>query len=66
MPYHILLDGLEEERRGKGALGTTRRGIGPAFADKVARLGIRVGSLLDRNIFLKQLSSTLEVKNAIL
>jgi len=45
MPYHILLDGLEEERRGKGALGTTRRGIGPAFADKVARLGIRVGSL---------------------
>ena len=66
MPYHILLDGLEEERRGKGALGTTRRGIGPAFADKVARLGIRAGSLLDRNIFLKQLSSTLEVKNAIL
>lgn len=66
MPYHILLDGLEEERRGKEALGTTRRGIGPAFADKVARLGIRAGSLLDRNIFLKQLSSTLEVKNAIL
>ena len=66
MPYHILLDGLEEERRGKGALGTTRRSIGPAFADKVARLGIRAGSLLDRNIFLKQLSSTLEVKNAIL
>ena len=66
MPYHILLDGLEEERRGKEALGTTRRGVGPAFADKVARLGIRAGSLLDRNIFLKQLSSTLEVKNAIL
>jgi len=66
MPYHILLDGLEEERRGKGALGTTHRGIGPAFADKVARLGIRAGSLLDRDIFLKQLSSTLEVKNAIL
>ena len=66
MPYHILLDGLEEERRGKEALGTTRRGIGPAFADKVARLGIRAGSLLDRDIFLKQLRSTLEVKNAIL
>jgi len=66
MPYHILLDELEEERRGKEALGTTRRGVGPAFADKVARLGIRAGSLLDRNIFLKQLSSTLEVKNAIL
>jgi len=66
MPYHTLLDGLEEERRGKGALGTTRRGIGPAFADKVARLGIRAGNLLNKNIFLKQLSSTLEFKNAIL
>ena len=46
MPYHILLDGLEEERRGKGVLGTTRRGIGPAFADKAARLGIRAGGLM--------------------
>jgi len=66
MPYHTLLDGLEEERRGKGALGTTRRGIGPAFVDKVARVGIRVGDLLNKDIFLKQLSSTLELKNAIL
>jgi len=66
MPYHTLLDGLEEGRRGKGALGTTRRGIGPAFTDKVARLGIRAGNLLNKNIFLKQLSSTLEFKNAIL
>jgi len=66
MPYHILLDELEEERRGKGALGTTRRGIGPAFTDKVARLGIRAGSLLDKDLFLEQLSSTLEFKNAIL
>jgi len=65
MPYHILLDELEEERRGKGALGTTRRGIGPAFTDKVARLGIRVESLLDENLFLEQLSSALEFKNAI-
>ena len=65
MPYHILLDELEEERRGKGALGTTRRGIGPAFTDKVARLGIRAGSLLDKDLFLEQLSSTLELKNAI-
>ena len=66
MPYHTLLDGLEEERRGKGALGTTRRGIGPAFVDKVARVGIRVGDLLNKDIFLKQLSSILELKNAIL
>ena len=42
MPYHILLDGLEEEARGSGAIGTTRKGVGPAFADKTSRLGIRV------------------------
>lgn len=66
MPYHILLDGLEEERRGKGALGTTRRGIGPAFADKVARMGIRVGDLLNKDAFSSQLSSILEFKNTML
>lgn len=66
MPYHTLLDGLEEERRGNGALGTTRRGIGPAFADKVARIGIRTGDLLDKDAFYRQLNSTLEFKNAIL
>src|SRR3990172_5295024 len=47
MPYHILLDGLEEKWRGSRAIGTTGKGIGPAFADKVARLGIRAGDLLD-------------------
>ncbi len=66
MPYHTLLDGLEEERRGARALGTTRRGIGPVFADKVARLGIRAGDLLDKDTFLSRLKSTLEFKNAIL
>jgi len=66
MPYHTLLDGLEEERRNKGALGTTRRGIGPVFADKVARLGIRAGDLLDRDIFWGRLSAALEFKNIIL
>jgi adenylosuccinate synthase len=66
MPYHTLLDGLEEERRNKGALGTTHRGIGPAFADKVARLGIRAGDLLDRDIFWGRLSAALEFKNIIL
>ena len=66
MPYHTLLDGLEEERRGRGALGTTRRGIGPAFADKVARLGIRTGDLLNKETFLSRLRSVLEFKNAIL
>lgn len=66
MPYHTLLDGLEEERRSKGALGTTRRGIGPVFADKVARLGIRIGDLLHKDIFLSRLKSALEFKNDIL
>ncbi|MFC1875414.1 adenylosuccinate synthase [Chloroflexota bacterium] len=66
MPYHLLLDGLEEESRGGKAIGTTRRGIGPAFADKVARLGIRAGELLDKKEFLERLSGILEHKNAIL
>ena len=66
MPYHTLLDALEEERRSKGALGTTRRGIGPAFADKVARSGIRVGDLLDKEIFRNRLSAALDLKNIIL
>ncbi len=57
MPYHILLDRLEEERRDKGAIGTTLRGIGPVFADKVARLGIRTGDLLDKAVFLSRLKS---------
>jgi adenylosuccinate synthase len=66
MPYHTLLDALEEERRSKGALGTTRRGIGPVFADKVARLGIRAGDLLDKDTFWSRLSAALEFKNIIL
>ena len=66
MPYHTLLDGLEEEARGGKAIGTTRKGIGPAFSDKVARLGIRAGDLLDREGFRERLSHILEHKNAIL
>ena len=66
LPYHTLLDRLEEERRSKGAIGTTLRGIGPAFTDKVARLGIRTGDLLDKGVFLDRLKSALELKNIIL
>ena len=66
MPYHILLDGLEEEARGGNALGTTRRGIGPAYADKVARLGIRAGDLLDKEGFQARLRPILDYKNTIL
>jgi adenylosuccinate synthase len=66
MPYHTLIDRLEEQRRSKGALGTTLRGIGPVFADKVARLGIRAGDLLDKDVFRSRLKSALELKNIIL
>jgi adenylosuccinate synthase len=66
MPYHILLDGLEEESRAGKAIGTTRRGIGPAFADKVARLGIRTGDLLDEEVLLERLRFILDYKNIIL
>ena len=66
MPYHILLDGLEEEARGGKALGTTRKGVGPAFTDKTARLGIRTGDLLDKEVLLERLRSILDHKNIIL
>jgi len=66
MPYHILLEGLEEESRGGKAIGTTRKGIGPAFADKTARLGIRTGDLLDKEVFLERLRTILDYKNAII
>jgi len=66
MPYHILLDGLEEESRAGKALGTTRKGIGPAFADKAARLGIRTGDLLDKERLLERLRLILDYKNIIL
>jgi adenylosuccinate synthase len=66
MPYHILFDGLEEEGRAGEALGTTRRGIGPAFTDKVARMGIRTGDLVNKDVFWNRLKPVLEFKNAIL
>ncbi|MFC2057269.1 adenylosuccinate synthase [Chloroflexota bacterium] len=66
MPYHLLLDGLEEESRGGKAIGTTRKGIGPSFADKIARLGIRTGDLLDKKALLERLRPILDYKNTIL
>ncbi len=66
MPYHTLLDKLEEEWRGSKALGTTRSGVGPAYMDKVARLGIRAGDLLDPDGLLNRLRFIIEQKNAIL
>ncbi len=66
MPYHLLLDGLEEEARGGKAIGTTRKGVGPAFTDKAARLGIRAGDLLDREALRERLRSVIDYKNVIL
>ncbi|HWO74164.1 MAG TPA: adenylosuccinate synthetase, partial [Dehalococcoidia bacterium] len=55
MPYHPLIDQLDEKLRGPAAVGTTGRGIGPCFADKVARLGIRMGDLADPRSFHERL-----------
>src|SRR5919108_1953131 len=55
MPYHVLLDQAGEARLGKLRIGTTRRGIGPWYADKAARLGIRVQDLLDEKILRKKI-----------
>jgi adenylosuccinate synthase len=62
MPYHMLLDHAGEARLGKLQIGTTRRGIGPCYADKAARLGIRVQDLLDEKILKKKITAALEPK----
>src|SRR5438552_6284994 len=62
MPYHLLLDSAGETRLGRLAIGTTRRGIGPCYADKAARLGIRVQDLLDEKILKKKIVAALEPK----
>ncbi len=66
MPYHIVIEGLEEKALGDKAIGTTLKGIGPAFADKVARMGIRAGDLLDKAYFRNRLTTVLEAKNKLL
>jgi adenylosuccinate synthase len=62
MPYHLLLDHAGEARLGRLQIGTTRRGIGPAYADKAARLGIRVQDLLDEKILKKKIVAAIEPK----
>lgn len=66
MPYHIVLDRLEEERRGKSAIGTTGRGVGPAYVDKVARQGLRVGELLNPEDLSLRLPEIIAFKNEII
>ncbi|MFC1861031.1 adenylosuccinate synthase [Chloroflexota bacterium] len=66
MPYHKLLDRLEEQSRAGKAIGTTGKGIGPAFVDKTARSGIRAGDLLDKDMLLNRLRLAMDYKNTIL
>lgn len=66
MPYHTLLDRLEEEAKGTAALGTTRSGVGPAYMDKVGRLGIRAGDLTDLDGFRQRLRFVLDQKNTVI
>ena len=66
MPYHLELDKVTERRLGKNRLGTTKRGIGPAYADKATRVGLRVQDLLDPKIFSEKLEVALKEKNLFL
>src|SRR2546425_2879866 len=66
MPWHPLIDDLDEKLRGKGAIGTTGRGVGPAFIDKVGRAGVRVADLIDSEALLQTLSFLVPYKNAVL
>lgn len=66
MPYHFLLDRLEEESRGPDKIGTVMRGIGPAYVDKYSRIGIRMADLLDVDQFRMKLASVLAQKNRMI
>lgn len=66
MPYHKLLDELIEESLGENKIGTTKKGIGPCYADKIQRRGIRVQDLLDDEIFSTKVTSNVSEKNQIL
>lgn len=63
LPYHIQLDQLQEDAKGENKIGTTIKGIGPAYMDKAARVGIRIADLLDKEIFAERLRINLEDKN---
>lgn len=66
MPYHVFLDTAGEQKLGSLSIGTTRRGIGPCYADKSSRLGIRVQDLLDEKILRKKIMAAMEPKRALL
>lgn len=66
LPYHQLLDALQEEALGSARIGTTKGGIGPCYMDKVARVGIRMCDLVDKDVFAEKLKINMAAKNAIL
>ena len=66
MPYHITIDALQEEARGDSGLGTTKRGIGPAYSDKTERCGIRIGDFIDKELFKSKVEDNLKIKNLII
>ncbi|MCQ6265046.1 adenylosuccinate synthase [Fictibacillus sp. WQ 8-8] len=65
LPYHLRLDILEEESKGANKIGTTKKGIGPAYMDKAARIGIRIADLLDKEVFEEKLERNLAEKNRL-
>lgn len=65
LPYHIKIDALEEKLRGEGAIGTTGRGIGPAYVDKYDRCGIRIGEFVNEEIFKKRIHQVIEFKKQL-
>ncbi|SJZ53424.1 Adenylosuccinate synthetase [Pilibacter termitis] len=65
LPYHIQLDQLQEDAKGENKIGTTIKGIGPAYMDKAARVGIRIADLLDKEIFAERLERNLKDKNRL-
>lgn len=65
LPYHIQLDQLQEDAKGDNKIGTTIKGIGPAYMDKAARVGIRIADLLDKDIFAERLRINLAEKNRL-
>lgn len=66
MPYHRLLDAAKEDKKGAGKIGTTKRGIGPAYGDKIARTGLRICDLLDTENFPKKLKQRIDENNDML
>ncbi|MCO6215141.1 adenylosuccinate synthase [Staphylococcus epidermidis] len=64
LPYHLAQDEYEERRRGDNKIGTTKKGIGPAYVDKAQRIGIRMADLLEKETFERRLKENIEYKNA--